>query len=250
MKYIFRIFTLIAITLFFGPSIFAQCEPDTAGCKDTGDPGEFCPRNLPDAVVNVAYEEVITVIAPGEAVVGAQTIIIKYIVVDSVLNLPGGIQYEANADKFYPDSTYCINISGTPTTEGVYPLAIYVTPFISAAGTTIPGPQVVNDTSVVMTVVGPSGLNPKHFNEFQVLPNIPNPFSDMTKIGFFTPFDDRVELKVYNILGELMHEERQGVPPGEYYFEFNGQTLQPGTYFYRVNNQKEVFTGKFIKARN
>ncbi len=57
-----------------------------------------------------------------------------------------------------------------------------------------------------MTVLDASGIDPKKFNEFQILPNTPNPFSDVTRIGFYTPFDDRVELMVYNILGILVHQ--------------------------------------------
>ena len=82
----------------------------------------------------------------------------------------------------------------------------------------IAGPQIVDDTSVVMTVHETSGIDPYPMHEFRVLPNVPNPFSDVTRLGFYTPFDDRIELKVYNILGKLMHEEMQGSPPGEYLF--------------------------------
>jgi len=192
---------------------------------------------------------VITVIPPGEATLGTQTIYIEYIILDSVANLPGGITYQANAATMYADSLYCISISGTPVTAGEYPLSIYITPWIFAGGTTIPGIQVKNDTSVVMTVNEAAGVDPNRYNEFQVLPNIPNPFSEVTLIGFFTPYDDLIELEVYNILGELMHHENYGSPPGEHYFKFEGEDLLPGTYIYRVTNHKEVFTGKFIKAR-
>ena len=107
----------------------------------------------------------------------------------------------------------------------------------------------VDSSSVVLTVNETSGIDPYQIHEFRVLPNVPNPFSDATRLGFFTPFDDRIELKVYNILGKLMHEEMQGAPPGEHYFQFDGSTLLPGTYFYRITNSSKYYTGKFIKSR-
>jgi hypothetical protein len=248
MKRSIRFAVFLTLFLIASGVAYAQCEPDTS-CKDINLPGEICPARLPDATVNVQYNEVITVIPPSEATLGTQTIYIKYIVLDSVVNLPEGITYQANKDIMYADSLYCVSISGTPQASGEYPLAIYITPWLLAGGTTVPGFQVKNDTSVVMTVNEAAGVDPNRYNEFQVLPNIPNPFSNVTRIGFFTPYDDRIELEVYNILGELMVREKQGSPPGEHYFEFDGEDLLPGTYIYRVTNHREVFTGKFVKAR-
>ena len=249
MKNISRLLAICAIAIFPALALSAQCEPDTANCKDTGDPGQICPRDLPDATVNELYDEVITVIAPDTATIGNIQIGIAYIIVDSVLNLPPGLNYYANAVEFYPDSAYCIQVTGTPTVAGDYNLMIYVSPYIYYLEQIIKGTQFIDDSSVVITVLGPSGINPYQINEFQVLPNAPNPFSDVTRLGFFTPFDDHVKLQVYNILGELMHEETQGAPPGEHYFDYNGSPLLPGTYFYRVTNRSRSYTGKFIKTR-
>lgn len=228
---------------------YGQCNPDTVNCKDTGEPGEICPRTLPDATVGVLYDKTITVIPPDQAVMGETTLEIVYIEIDSVKNLPEGIEYFPNASQFYPDTAYCIQITGTPTTAGEFPLSIFVSPFIRYMDAIIKGTQVKNNTSVRMVVHWPAGLDPNQSFEFRVIRNVPNPFSEITRIGFFTPFDDRIELKVFNILGELMHREEQGAPPGEHYFRFDGSNLLPGTYFYRVSNSSLHYTGKFIKSR-
>lgn len=250
MKNLSRLFAFLAISVFTLFELSAQCEPDTANCKDTGDPGQICPRNLPSAVVDEPYDEVITVIAPDTAFVGGFQIGLAYIIVDSVVNIPPGLEYYANADIFYPDSAYCIQITGTPIEVGDFPLSIYVSAYIYfGEGLVVNAGQVVDDTSVVVTVYETAGLNPFKTHEFQVLPNAPNPFTEITRLGFYTPFDEYVKLQVYNILGEMMHEEIQGAPSGEHYFDFNGSALKPGTYFYRVTNSSELFTGKFIKSR-
>ncbi len=249
MKTVTGLITIILSAFFSLAEVAGQCEPDTVNCIDTGAPGQICPRNLPEATVSVPYDESITVLAPPSFEYQGTMIDVAYIIVDSVLNLPPGIEYWASAEQFYPDSAYCIQVSGIPEEEGEYALAIYVTPFVTYFGTTIQGDQVVNDTSVVMTVHGTSGIDPFRVDDFQVLPIFPNPFSDVAKIGFHTPFDDRISLKVYNILGELMHEETEGYPPGEHFFRFDGSELLPGTYFYRITNSSQFHTGKFIKSR-
>ncbi|MFH0756622.1 MAG: T9SS type A sorting domain-containing protein [Bacteroidota bacterium] len=251
MKEPIRLFALAAFVFFSGSFLNGQCVPDIEGCIDINEPGQMCPSVLKEATVNVYYEQVLTVIPPNSVELPPYPVLdIAYIILDTVLNIPGGLTYEANADTFYANTAYCILISGTPTKAGVDTLSISVTPFINHPTLGIfPVPSVVNDTSVVVTVHEPAGLDPAKYYDFQVLPNIPNPFSVVTKIGFYSPFDERVELAVYNILGERLHEEKQGVPPGEHYFDFTGESLQPGTYIYRITNTKEVFTGKFIKAR-
>lgn len=249
MKNIARLLGLLMIVSFSSREMGAQCIPDTINCIDINAPGEICPSALPDATVNEPYDETITIIAPDTVEYGELVIALLYIVLDSVEQLPPGIDYITSADTLYPDSAYCVQVFGTPTEAGEFPIAIYVNPFIDIGTGPISVGQIADDTSVVMTVLGTSGIDPYPVHEFRVLPNIPNPFSEITRLGFYTPFDDRIELKVYNILGELMHEELLGVPPGEHYFRFNGRELIPGTYFYRVTNSSSFLTGKFIKSR-
>ena len=254
MKHLHTLLVVLAVAIFPELQLSAQCEPDTVNCKDTGEPGQICPPNLPDAVLNEAYEEIITVLAPDTATVSVGGVEVPiglvYITVDSVNNLPSGIQYEANAEIFYPDSAYCILVSGTPTEAGTFQLKIKVSAYVNVgAGLVVKGGEFTDSTSVSITVKGTSSIDPYKVHEFQVLPSAPNPFSETTRLGIYTPFDEHVKLQVYNILGKLMHEEVQGVPPGEHYFEFSGSELEPGTYFYRVTNSQELFTGKCIKSR-
>lgn len=251
MKRPIRLLTLVSMVLFAGCYLYGQCEPDE-GCEDVDEPGQICPTVLPPATVNVYYEQVLTVIPPSVAEIPPNPPIdIALITIDDVSNIPEGLTYEANADTLWADSSYCILISGTPVEAGVDTLSITVTAYIYFGNPPILFPVAVppNDTSIIVTVLEASGLDPNKFHEFQVLPNIPNPFSEVTRIGFYTPFDDRITLRIYNILGELLHEESEGFSPGEHYFEYDGHTLLPGTYVYRVTNHAQFFTGKIVKAR-
>ena len=239
---------LLAIGIVAGTELFAQCTPDPA-CEDIGDPGQFCPLELPNGVIDTLYDETVTVIPPGSFDALGTTFTISYIVIDSVNNMPPGIDYFPNADILYPDTAYCIQLAGTPTQSGEFKFAIYISPFIDIQGTPTLGPQVVDDSSIVITIQETAGINPNQETGFQVFQNIPNPFSELTRLGFFTPFDDRIELNVYNVLGVLVHQESVAAPPGEHYFRFDGSALQPGTYFYRVENSKTSLSGKIVKSR-
>lgn len=243
-------FVLPAILcMIAGTRMSAQCEPDAAGCIDIDEPGQICPSQLPDAEVNVAYSQVITVIAPDQAEVEGNIIFVKYLQIDSISNLPDGLNYFPGTDKFWADSAECVSISGTPTEAGEFKLAIYVTPWILFGDAVIPHKQVKNDTSVVITVQGSSNLEADISARFRVMPPFPNPFTESIHLAFYTPVAELVELNVFNILGKNVYSEGIISPPGENKFSFDGRNLAPGTYFYKIIFDSGIYPGKFIKAK-
>jgi photosystem II stability/assembly factor-like uncharacterized protein len=100
-----------------------------------------------------------------------------------------------------------------------------------------------------------SGELPSNYYLYQ---NYPNPFNPVTKIKFDVPVDDpkgtprirgndKVVLKVYNILGKeiatLVNEKLQ---PGSYEVTFNGDNLPSGMYFYKISAGECIETRKMI----
>jgi hypothetical protein len=70
---------------------------------------------------------------------------------------------------------------------------------------------------------------------YQLSQNYPNPFNPATQIEFTIPREDRVTLKVYNIMGqevETLVNER--MPQGRYRITFDGSRLASGMFFYRI----------------
>jgi hypothetical protein len=65
--------------------------------------------------------------------------------------------------------------------------------------------------------------------------NYPNPFNPVTTINYSIPVDEKVVLKVYDVLGrevaELVNEVKQA---GRYSVEFNASSLSSGMYFYSI----------------
>jgi hypothetical protein len=69
---------------------------------------------------------------------------------------------------------------------------------------------------------------------FSVKQNFPNPFNPTTKIEFAIPTDNRVQIKVFDVLGmevaSLLNEHRQA---GTHSIEFNASNLASGIYIYK-----------------
>ncbi|CAN5525424.1 hypothetical protein BH10BAC5_BH10BAC5_27900 [soil metagenome] len=84
---------------------------------------------------------------------------------------------------------------------------------------------------------------------FRLTQNYPNPFNPVTKIKYDIPFNGRVLLKVFDILGrEVRTLVNENQLAGYYTIHFNGSDLSSGTYFYRLNAQGEnQFFSKTLK---
>ena len=73
---------------------------------------------------------------------------------------------------------------------------------------------------------------PKQFALYQ---NYPNPFNPTTNIKFDLPEASKVELNVYNILGEKVATLlNKTLEAGYQQVQFNGRDLASGTYIYRI----------------
>ncbi len=111
------------------------CTPD----PNLTTPG-FLPATLPDGQVNTAYNVGITikVFKDTEIVQSGQTVLatIDSMLLISILGLPPGLGYECLNSRcaFVPSTLSCVNIQGTPTQSGLFPLKIPVKVFAKVFG--------------------------------------------------------------------------------------------------------------------
>jgi len=89
---------------------------------------------------------------------------------------------------------------------------------------------------------------------FDISQNYPNPSNPKSKIDFSMPFDGKVSIKVYDILGKEVASLINDFKPADFYtVEFDGSNVSSGTYFYRIiaegNNQKFTKTMKMILVK-
>ncbi len=84
-------------------------------------------------------------------------------------------------------------------------------------------------------------------DKYSLEQNYPNPFNATTTLRFSFPKEVRVNLSLYNILGEKIKELKNEVmKPGFYDIEFDASTIASGVYFYRIKAGDFVQTKKMI----
>jgi hypothetical protein len=83
--------------------------------------------------------------------------------------------------------------------------------------------------------------------EFSLSQNYPNPFNPTTEIGYQISAFGKVQLKIFNVLGEeaatLVNEEKTS---GTYKVKFDGNNLSSGIYFYTLKVGSFLQTKKMI----
>ncbi len=77
--------------------------------------------------------------------------------------------------------------------------------------------------------------------------NYPNPFNPSTQINFSVPKAGKIQLTVYNTLGQKVATLAEGVvTAGHHTVNFNAGNLASGVYFYRLNAGSYVSTMKMM----
>ncbi|HEY7750764.1 MAG TPA: T9SS type A sorting domain-containing protein, partial [Ignavibacteriaceae bacterium] len=88
---------------------------------------------------------------------------------------------------------------------------------------------------------------PMNFALFQ---NYPNPFNPSTKISFSIPIQERVTIRVFDVLGRQVEELMNDVKsPGYYSIIFNAADLPSATYFYEIRAGSFFETKKMLLIR-
>jgi hypothetical protein len=234
-------------------SVYAQCTPNVA-CVDTGATGEMCPLTLPVGTVGVPYSQVVTIIPPASGMVGSTTINLCAIKIKSITNLPPGLTYTTSPSNGYfavtsPYTRYCALISGTPTTAGTYNLNIKVTPYtLIITYCTSTGTDVTDTTSLSITINNNVGIGDNSMSKNYEVNCLQNPFSNTTQIAFYSNTIEEYELKIHDMLGNIVYREKISAVIGDNVFRFTGTSLHSGMYMFSVSNKKKIITKKLIKS--
>jgi hypothetical protein len=130
-----NLFLSLALIVAVAGSASGQCIPDATLIS----PG-YRPDTLEHAKVNVPYSQTISVRTPRDTsmVVAGQNVTARVdsIKATSVTGLPPGLTYKCQNPRcvFLWDTTRCVEIYGTPTNGGVYPITINVTYYAKVSG--------------------------------------------------------------------------------------------------------------------
>lgn len=124
---------LIAFFAAFSLQSFAQnCTPDHAGYTVVPDTGIMLPRPLPNATVNVAYQQAVTIGVPNTVVYLNQSVPLNWIKLDSVVSSLGNVWTVVNSTggttfpQWAKDTWQCVTILGTPSHSGMDSITVYI----------------------------------------------------------------------------------------------------------------------------
>ncbi|MDA3820543.1 MAG: T9SS type A sorting domain-containing protein [Candidatus Delongbacteria bacterium] len=251
MKNIGFIFLSFGLLFVFNHLAYSQvivdCTPDTT-IVDTANPGQVEPDTFPAAHLNEYYTQTVTIIPPAEY---EDLPIIYSIIIDSVVNMPQGLNWGKNVEEFLvtdPDSHYCVEIYGIPEETGSFQLILYITPYVDVGYGPYPHDQQVDDTSIMIVVDDEGSIKSLNHN-FEVVQAYPNPFKYQTSINFETGSKGIATLRVYNILGKLLYKEEKMAYPGNNRFDFTGNSLNAGTYIFSLELHGKKETVRLMKSR-
>jgi hypothetical protein len=86
--------------------------------------------------------------------------------------------------------------------------------------------------------------------EFSLDQNYPNPFNPSTKITFSLAIDSKVNLKVFDVLGqEVTTLINQDLSAGVHNFDFDASSINSGVYFYRIEAIGVNGTDEFMDVK-
>jgi beta-glucanase (GH16 family) len=89
-------------------------------------------------------------------------------------------------------------------------------------------------------------------DQFKLYQNFPNPFNGQTNISYYLHQNDDVTLKIYNLLGNLIYEEKESNQSAGYHsINWNGETsygieLASGIYFFSLIGSSFKQTKKMV----
>ena len=90
-----------------------------------------------------------------------------------------------------------------------------------------------------INIAGNININNK-FDAVRLFDASPNPSNNTTDISFFIPEKGKVNISVYNIIGELINEiANSEYDAGKHFIEMNVAKLEAGTYFYKMTYENE-----------
>jgi hypothetical protein len=106
-------------------------------------------------------------------------------------------------------------------------------------------PDTFSFTTPVINSIEPD--DPLIPSEYALNQNYPNPFNPTTSINFDLPHSSKVNIKIFNVLGEEVTTlVNRNLSPGKYQYNWNANGLASGLYFYRMETEEFVETRKMF----
>lgn len=92
--------------------------------------------------------------------------------------------------------------------------------------------------------------NPKKYPERFFTNNFPNPFNGITNVVFYNEKQQKISLRIFDILGrEIETIVSSELPQGFYKYSWSSKNISSGIYFYRIQTSSYTETKKMILVK-
>jgi hypothetical protein len=210
--------------------------------------------NLPHAMVGQPYSTDIQIrVGTDTAVttpINCNMHIVNY-TLTSVDGLPTGFSYTTNPSNgvFPGGSSACMHAVGTAPTagmEGTYPLVVNVTANVTCNGFPLSQPSAFNGYKIVIDPAGTVGISTNAAEKFELGQNIPNPSSDLTRIMFTSTRNEKIELNIFNAIGQSVLKQPVDAVAGSNEINVSTSVFADGIYIYTLRNADQTLTKRMV----
>jgi hypothetical protein len=87
------------------------------------------------------------------------------------------------------------------------------------------------------------------YNNWQSVMIFPNPFTTSATIEYELKQPEKVTLRIYNHLGQVVYQAQENQPQGSQQLIWNAERFADGIYYYRILVGDAVANGKMVKVR-
>jgi hypothetical protein len=247
MKKLLLLFTA-ALTFVYSNSNAQSCTPNlTPDGTSSISPDTIV--NLPHATVGQTYSTDIQ-FAVGDDTMGFD--IISFNLVD-VTGLPPGFSYTTNpSNGVFPGSSLgCMNATGNPTPgmEGTYPLVVSVNGYVGPVAPGFEIPVSFTGYKIIIDADGTVGVSTNAADKFELGQNIPNPASDATRISFTSTTNEKMELNIFNCLGQNIFKQNVDAIKGSNFVNISTAEFADGIYIYTLRNSATTLSSRMVVSK-
>ena len=233
-KIILSIFCFALATISYG-----QCSPDTIYQDSIWGIWPNTTDNFASGDIGVAYEQVIDLDSNYAGITLTNVALI------SVNGIPDGLSFACDITNctWAGGAQGCASITGTPTTNGTYPLELEIVGCVF--GGVICDTTVFNDYVIQ---IGPVGIESYSIqtNTFKLNQNYPNPSNELTNIDFVTGEPSKIDFMITNLIGDVVSFKSINANRGVNSIIIDTKKYSDGVYLYSISDGVSKQTKRLI----
>ncbi len=253
-----KLLLFIAAIAFTSLSGFAQ------SCTPTLPPDGIHSHIVPDTIVNLPHATVGQPYTTDIQIrVGTDTMvttpiscnmhIVNY-TLTSITGMPTGFSYTSNPSNgvFPGGSSACIHATGDAPTagmEGTYPLLVNVTANVTCNSFPLSQQSSFTGYKIVIDPAGTVGISTNAAEKFELGNNIPNPASDETRISFTSTSNEKMELNIYNSIGQNILKQTVDAVKGSNFVSVSTAAFADGIYIYTLRNSATTLSNRMVVSK-